>query len=56
MLDHSTCITACKYHPEYPSILAAGSFNGEVLVYDLNTPEEAVAVSPITGKQDARDP
>jgi len=39
-----------RFHPEYPSVLAAGSFNGEVLVYDLNAPEEPVAISPITGK------
>tara|TARA_B110000090_G_C13112954_1_gene343141 strand:+ start:261 stop:371 length:111 start_codon:yes stop_codon:yes gene_type:complete len=25
-----------SFHPELPSVVAAGSFNGEVIVWDLN--------------------
>lgn len=36
-----------KCHPINPSIIAAGSFNGEVIVWDVNTPEGPLQVSPI---------
>jgi WD40 repeat protein len=36
-----------KCHPLYPSLLAAGSFNGEVIVWDVNSPESPIKISPI---------
>jgi WD40 repeat protein len=44
VLDHTVCLMCVQFHPENPSLLAAGSFNGEVIVWDLNTPEGAVKV------------
>ena len=36
MLEHSSCLMCVAPHPKMPSIVAAGSFNGEVIVYDLS--------------------
>ena len=34
-LDHTSCLMCIAFHPTNPSIVAAGSFNGEVLYWDL---------------------
>ncbi len=47
-LDHSSCLTTVVFHPLIPSLIAAGSFNGEVIIWDLTIPESPIAVSPIT--------
>eukprot|EP01034_Spumella_vulgaris_P030784 gene30784-38049_t len=53
VLDHPSCLTCVAYHPAVPSLIAAGSFNGEVLVWDLSTTQQqavslqAYALSPI---------
>jgi hypothetical protein len=53
VLDHPSCLTCVAYHPAVPSLVAAGSFNGEVLVWDLSTSQQqavslqAYALSPI---------
>ena len=47
VLDHTSCLNCVRCHPERPAIIAAGSFNGEVVVWDLNTPEKPIALSPI---------
>eukprot|EP00968_Pinguiococcus_pyrenoidosus_P009926 scaffold771_cov236-Pinguiococcus_pyrenoidosus.AAC.1 len=47
VIDHSSTITCVKCHPRAPGIIAAGSFNGEVLLYDVSRDEPLVASSPI---------
>lgn len=47
VLDHTCCLTSAAYHPIIPSLVVAGSFNGEVVVWDLTNPESPYAVSPI---------
>ena len=37
VLDHPSCINCISTHPEKPSVIAAGSFNGEVIVWDTST-------------------
>lgn len=34
-VEHSSCFTTIACHPSQPSLMAAGSFDGEVLIYDL---------------------
>ncbi len=34
--DHTSCLMCVKCHPIMPSIIAAGSYNGEVIVYDTS--------------------
>jgi hypothetical protein len=48
VLDHPSCLMSVCYHPLIPSIVAAGSFNGEIVVWDLTSPEAPLAVSAIT--------
>jgi len=49
VLDHPSCLNCVRWHPERPAIVAAGSFNGEVVVWDVSspTPEEPIGLSPI---------
>jgi WD40 repeat protein len=47
VLDHTICIMCLRFHPTSPSLVAAGSFNGEVLVWDLNHSDSPIAISPI---------
>jgi hypothetical protein len=36
VLEHSSCLMALACHPAQPSLVACGSFNGEVLLFDLS--------------------
>jgi hypothetical protein len=45
VLDHTSCLMCVACHPMNPALVAAGSFNGEVLVWDLTNPEHPVGVS-----------
>ena len=47
VLDHTCCVMSVSCHPETPSLVAAGSFNGEVIVWDLTSPEEPAAITAI---------
>jgi len=49
VLDHPSCINCVACHPEQPALIAAGSFNGEVILWDTSgtSGEEAVGISPI---------
>jgi WD40 repeat protein len=48
VLDHNSCIMCVKCHPSLPAVIAGGSFNGEIIVWDLSLPEQLYAISPIT--------
>lgn len=48
VFDHPSCIMTVAYHPLIPSIVAAGSYNGEIIVWDLSVGESLLAISPIT--------
>ncbi|KAL2716222.1 WD repeat-containing protein 34-like [Vespula squamosa] len=43
-LEVNSCVTTLSYHPVEPSILAAGLFNGDVLVWNLRNDD---SVTPI---------
>ncbi|XP_051174110.1 cytoplasmic dynein 2 intermediate chain 2-like [Leptopilina boulardi] len=44
VLEVNSCITSILYHPQEPSILAAGLFNGDVLVWNLR---DDTSVTPV---------
>jgi WD40 repeat protein len=48
VLDHSCSLMKVCCHPIRPSLVAAGSFNGEIIVWDLSNAEQSLATSPIT--------
>lgn len=39
-IEASSCVLSLAFHPSNPALFAAGTFNGEVLVYDLSRTEE----------------
>ena len=47
VLDHTSCLMCISCHPQKPSIVAAGSYNGEVIVWDITAPEQPIGISPI---------
>ena len=47
VLDHPSCLLCVAFHPVLPAIVAAGSFNGEVVIWDLASSEQTPLVSPI---------
>eukprot|EP00741_Cyanophora_paradoxa_P002628 tig00000615_g2550.t1 len=43
------CLMSCAFHPEKPSILAAGGFNGDLFLFDLaRTDEQRIGQSRVT--------
>lgn len=49
LFDHASCLMSVAYHPVVPSILAAGSINGEILIWDLNVLDASGGATTITG-------
>lgn len=50
LLDYPSAITTVKFHPEKPSIVVAGTVNGEVIVWDLT--EQTTVVNVLTSSSD----
>lgn len=50
VFETSFCISAMATHPEYPSVVAVGFFNGEIQVYNVREAEALAAV--ITDKRE----
>ncbi|CAM9562357.1 unnamed protein product [Ascophyllum nodosum] len=47
VLDHNSCLMCVSCHPKIPAVVAAGSFNGEVVVWDTSRDEPLVATTKI---------
>ncbi len=56
VFDHPSCIMCVSFHPVSPSIVAAGSFNGEVIIWDLNNPESALCMTAIDNQFSHKEP
>lgn len=41
VIEWPACVTCVAFHPTQPSLLAAGTQSGEVLLFDVNRPSEA---------------
>ncbi|KAG1673700.1 hypothetical protein FOA52_010569 [Chlamydomonas sp. UWO 241] len=35
-IDVDNCLMACAFHPEHPALIAGGTFNGDVYIWDLS--------------------
>ncbi|GLC41313.1 WD repeat-containing protein 34 [Pleodorina starrii] len=35
-IDTDTCLMSCAFHPAHPALIAGGTFNGELYVWDLS--------------------
>ncbi|CAM9450745.1 unnamed protein product, partial [Laminaria digitata] len=47
VLDHSSCLMCVSCHPRSPAVVAAGSFNGEVVVWDTSKDEPLLGMTKI---------
>ncbi|ROT67865.1 hypothetical protein C7M84_014023 [Penaeus vannamei] len=45
VIDVSSCVASLAFHPTNPAVFAIGTFNGEVLVYDLVHVEDVVPMA-----------
>lgn len=46
-LDVSNCLTSIEFHPSDPLILAGGTINGEIYLWNIDSDEPQIAVSAI---------
>ncbi|PAA73038.1 hypothetical protein BOX15_Mlig004436g1, partial [Macrostomum lignano] len=53
VLETSSCVTSVQYHPSNASLLAGGSFTGELLVWNVSVGEEAEQLLVSSLKQQA---
>ncbi|GMH73254.1 hypothetical protein TrRE_jg7736, partial [Triparma retinervis] len=47
LLEHSSYVTCVCSHPEMPAVFAAGSFNGEIMCFDVSLEEPLTMCSKI---------
>ncbi|KAK8395587.1 hypothetical protein O3P69_005591 [Scylla paramamosain] len=54
-IEASSCVLSLAFHPSNPALFAAGTFNGEILVYDLSRTEEVtpLALGGVRGRDGA---
>mmetsp|Transcript_7441 Transcript_7441/g.11118 ORF Transcript_7441/g.11118 Transcript_7441/m.11118 type:complete len:618 (+) Transcript_7441:28-1881(+) len=52
ILEHSSCLTTVCCHPQKPALVAAGSFYGEILLYDFS---KSRAEEPLIASSDIDD-
>jgi WD40 repeat protein len=56
LIEHGSCLMSVACHPEQPALVAAGSFNGEVLVWDLASSEDVLIASTCVDDYFHREP
>ena len=35
-IDVDNCLMSCAFHPEHPALVAGGTFNGDLFIWDLS--------------------
>tara|TARA_B100000482_G_C12602177_1_gene295663 strand:+ start:187 stop:1215 length:1029 start_codon:yes stop_codon:yes gene_type:complete len=56
ILEYASCFTVVTCHPTHPSLLAAGTFNGEILIYDLTSTHDSLKASSDIDEYFHREP
>ncbi|PVD30466.1 hypothetical protein C0Q70_09732 [Pomacea canaliculata] len=56
VIDSSCCVMCLQFHPENPAWLAGGSFNGEVLLWDLSQEDDLLLATSGIGDDAHREP
>lgn len=46
-IEMDSCVTSLAFHPAFPSVLAGGSFSGQVRIWDTNREDPVLAASPV---------
>lgn len=55
-IDLSSCLMCIAFHPNLPSVIAGGSFNGEIQVWDTGREDETVIATSGMGSDSHREP
>ncbi|XP_041371000.1 cytoplasmic dynein 2 intermediate chain 2-like [Gigantopelta aegis] len=55
-IESSSCLMCLQFHPVNPAWIAGGSFNGEVLVWDLSREDDLVLATSGIGDDAHREP
>ncbi|XP_074642732.1 cytoplasmic dynein 2 intermediate chain 2-like [Tubulanus polymorphus] len=55
-VDLSSCLMCISFHPNQPALIAGGTFNGEVIVWDTANEDDIVAASSGIGDDSHREP
>eukprot|EP00164_Ancoracysta_twista_P002990 GFYU01003986.1.p1 GENE.GFYU01003986.1~~GFYU01003986.1.p1 ORF type:complete len:534 (-),score=139.51 GFYU01003986.1:108-1709(-) len=54
-IELQNCLMCIAFHPKAPSILCGGTFDGDVVVWDLNNEEEPTIMNTEAWSQSAKD-
>lgn len=55
-IEMNGCVMSLAFHPTQPAILAAGTFNGEVIIWDTAKENDMVLASSGIGEASHREP
>ncbi|XP_022080790.1 WD repeat-containing protein 34-like [Acanthaster planci] len=56
VVDVNSCLMCLAYHPEKPSAIVGGNFNGEVLLWDLTREDDGLLATSGIGDDSHREP
>ena len=56
VLEHGSCLMCIACHPKKPALIAAGSYYGEVIVWDTSSAEEPLLCCTKTGADTHSEP
>ncbi|KXJ25340.1 WD repeat-containing protein 34 [Exaiptasia diaphana] len=55
-IDLSSCLMSIAFHPKLPAVIAGGTFNGEVQVWDLSKEDDLLIGTSGLGNESHREP